>query len=378
MSDDERKDPIWKKEISFGRKPSGDATPDAQPRRALDAELEEIKAAAIAAVMPDPPKPPPVRRATKPLPPEPEELPEPPELTELPAPPAPPQLPEPAPAAETVWVEPKVSVPFWKRELGKPKTPKAAKEPKAAKASKEPKAPKQKSERAPRDPEAKPFWKKEFALSRSRAPKEPKEPKQKAEKAEKAEQDGAIPFWKRELAVGTRKVSVAKSKKTKEKKEKEPSDKPAHEGFKLKMPRLERPARAKRGSNVPKRLVGLKIGASQLAAARVSNNGSAELLQIAREALAPGIIVGGELREPELLADALREFSQQQQPSEAQRASRHCEQPHRRSLLRDRRHRRSGAARQRDSLPCAGGAADSDRGGRARLPDPRRVHERRG
>jgi hypothetical protein len=57
-----------------------------------------------------------------------------------------------------------------------------------------------------------------------------------------------------------------------------------------------------------KRVVGLKIGASQLAAARVVNNGSPELVQVAREDLNPGVIVGGELREPELLADALRAF----------------------------------------------------------------------
>jgi type IV pilus assembly protein PilM len=57
-----------------------------------------------------------------------------------------------------------------------------------------------------------------------------------------------------------------------------------------------------------KRLVGLKVGASQLAAARVVNNGSAELVQVARQALDPGIIVGGELREPEALVEALKLF----------------------------------------------------------------------
>ena len=57
-----------------------------------------------------------------------------------------------------------------------------------------------------------------------------------------------------------------------------------------------------------KRLVGLKIGASQLAAARVVNSGSAELVQIARQALDPGIIVAGELREPEALSEALKRF----------------------------------------------------------------------
>jgi len=58
----------------------------------------------------------------------------------------------------------------------------------------------------------------------------------------------------------------------------------------------------------PKRLVGLKIGASQLAAARVANNGRTELLQVAREPLEPGVVVGGELRDPEALSAALKAF----------------------------------------------------------------------
>src|SRR5204862_4364813 len=63
-----------------------------------------------------------------------------------------------------------------------------------------------------------------------------------------------------------------------------------------------------RGRKGARRLVGLKIGASQLAAARVSNNGVAELLQVARDPLEPGIVVGGELRDPDALAAALKEF----------------------------------------------------------------------
>ena len=79
----------------------------------------------------------------------------------------------------------------------------------------------------------------------------------------------------------------------------------------------EKPAKAKakrslrrQGGNHKraKRVVGLKIGASQLAAARVVNNGSPELVQVAREDLDHGLVVGGELREPELLAEALRAF----------------------------------------------------------------------
>ena len=57
-----------------------------------------------------------------------------------------------------------------------------------------------------------------------------------------------------------------------------------------------------------KKLVGLKIGSSQLAAARVTNNGSAQLVQVARGALDPGIVVGGELRDPDALSAALKDF----------------------------------------------------------------------
>jgi type IV pilus assembly protein PilM len=57
-----------------------------------------------------------------------------------------------------------------------------------------------------------------------------------------------------------------------------------------------------------KQLVGLKVGASQIAAARIVNNGSPELVQLARQSLEQGIVVGGELRDPDALAEALRDF----------------------------------------------------------------------
>lgn len=60
----------------------------------------------------------------------------------------------------------------------------------------------------------------------------------------------------------------------------------------------------------PKRreLVGLKIGASQLAASRVANNGSARVLQLARQQLPAGIVVAGDVRDIPALAAALDEF----------------------------------------------------------------------
>jgi type IV pilus assembly protein PilM len=69
-------------------------------------------------------------------------------------------------------------------------------------------------------------------------------------------------------------------------------------------PRTEAGAAEKRH----KKLVGLKIGASRLAAAEIVNNGGPRLDRLARAALQPGIVVGGELREPEELAKALKAF----------------------------------------------------------------------
>ena len=78
-----------------------------------------------------------------------------------------------------------------------------------------------------------------------------------------------------------------------------------------------KPKRSRRSSQVQKaslgrrgkKLVGLKIGASKLAAARVVNSGGgAELVQVAQADLEPGIVVGGELRDPDALAEALKEF----------------------------------------------------------------------
>jgi type IV pilus assembly protein PilM len=83
-----------------------------------------------------------------------------------------------------------------------------------------------------------------------------------------------------------------------------------------KVPKPERKPRRQRGKAARrpkspgrgKKLVGLKIGASQVAAARVVNNGEPQLVQVAREELDSGIVVGGELRDVEELAQVLRRF----------------------------------------------------------------------
>jgi type IV pilus assembly protein PilM len=122
-----------------------------------------------------------------------------------------------------------------------------------------------------------PFWKKEISFGGKKREKAPKPEKPKAEKAPKAGRGAKAP---------------------KEPKKRKPSER------KVRGPKIKSAG----GGKGAKRIVGLKIGASQLAAARVANNGNAELLQVARERLEPGIVVGGELRDPEALASALKDF----------------------------------------------------------------------
>jgi len=217
---------IWKKEISFRRKGEGEDQPksdsiwhkDISLRRsqARSAQIRELAEEALrqveAAAQPEP------WLAGPELPPAPD--PE-PALERKPAPaaaPAPAPAPVPVAQATPAKAVPKKSI--WRRELGKPKTPKAEKEPKV------------KGERKPK------------------------------------------------TRLRDKKISLPKSAPK------------AHAG----------------GSHAVKRLVGLKIGASQLAAARVVNNGAAELVQVARQPLEQGVVVGGEVRDPEALALALKQF----------------------------------------------------------------------
>jgi type IV pilus assembly protein PilM len=57
-----------------------------------------------------------------------------------------------------------------------------------------------------------------------------------------------------------------------------------------------------------KKLVGLKIGASQIAAARIHNNGAPELVEAFREPLEPGVVVSGEIRDVAALTSHLERF----------------------------------------------------------------------
>jgi type IV pilus assembly protein PilM len=119
-------------------------------------------------------------------------------------------------------------------------------------------------------------------------------PKEKKEKG--------TPFYRRELSFGKKKEQEPKA----EQPEKAEKQKRERRSLSLSLPRPT--PRASRPGKAPKKIVGLKIGASQLAAATVSNNGHAEVLQVARTPLAAGIVANGELRDPDQLAEALRAF----------------------------------------------------------------------
>ena len=166
-----------------------------------------------------------------------------------------------------------------------------------------------------------PFWKKDLSLGGKKGDKPVKERKQKAASEVVhppvaaadlppivGEDVPKVPFWKRDLSLGGKPVKERRQKTPKVKAERVSKTKEAKEPKQPKERNQKTPkVKAERG-NAKGRLIGLKIGASQLAAARVANNGSAELLQVAREPLAPGIIVGGELRDPDALAEALSAF----------------------------------------------------------------------
>jgi hypothetical protein len=66
--------------------------------------------------------------------------------------------------------------------------------------------------------------------------------------------------------------------------------------------RKEQQRSAAQSTKEHNQLVGLKLGASQIAAAHVLNKGGPKIVRMARQPLERGVVVGGELREPEALA----------------------------------------------------------------------------
>jgi len=168
-----------------------------------------------------------------------------------------PDLPQPPVLDAVATVEAEAKVPFYKRELSRKRTPREDK-PKAEKA--------------------------------------PKTARTKRERAENVGAEDKVPFYKREFSLkrGPKEWDAA-----------EPVSEPKPKALRPPRARLTLPS-LPRGSAM--KIVGLKIGGSQIAAACVNNGASPELVQAVREPLEHGIVVGGELRDPEALAVALREF----------------------------------------------------------------------
>ena len=99
-----------------------------------------------------------------------------------------------------------------------------------------------------------------------------------------------------------------------------------------------RKSRGGRGKNT---VVGLKIGASQIAAAVVTETeGRYELMQLARRPIEGGLVVDGEIRDQEALAHQLKLFFDEHKLPTEGRPHRACEQSHRCPDVRHRRHRR--------------------------------------
>jgi type IV pilus assembly protein PilM len=172
---------------------------------------------------------------------------------------------------------------------------------------------------APAAAPALPFWKREISLGGK------KQKKQKAEKTQKTQKPGAapastesapaqpsVPFWKK-VGVGKKK-SGPNSPQAKSAKPKTPLLK---RQVKLGIPKFDLSSLANRKVGMSEyttdldKLVGLRIGSSQLAAALVHNNGSAELMKIARSPLKPGLVTAGEVHDVNGLASALKSFFSQ-------------------------------------------------------------------
>jgi type IV pilus assembly protein PilM len=231
--------------------------------------------------------------------------------------------PEPSPA--------EAKTPWWKKEIGGSKTSKAPKPPKAPKAKAVVLAPVA-GEVEHETAEAKtPWWKKE--IGGSKTPKAPKAPRAKAvvlapvpDEVEVAE--AKTPWWKKEIGGSKTPKAPKEPKEKKPKREKAPkAAKAPKEAKERKAPKeasglrreihLPKPSLPRfsgfslpsvRGKGEVTKIVGLRIGSSQIAAALVNNNGSAEVLQLARSPLARGVVAAGEVRDPDALAESLKRF----------------------------------------------------------------------
>jgi type IV pilus assembly protein PilM len=369
--DEQPKQSVWKKELSLGRKKERTAPADeqAQQRQSIwkrevalgrkkkdDEAVARLVELATRTVAPDfdptaaPPPPPqpvlvpapapasapvdhpvdlhpvdlhpvevlpvdePVVAPVAPVAPIPPVAPVPPAIVDVSVPPPAP-VPAPVPAEQPLhveqgpveaWMEPAPAEPW----LSEQELPPAPEEPTAVVVH----PPVPAAELPPLAEARTPFWKKELSLGRR--PKQPKTPSQartpfwkKELSFARRQTEGApkTPFWKKELSFSRSRKAAPEPEAPAAPKQPRRLSLPS-----LSLPSLSLPTRSrgggKGGRHQVKRLVGLKVGGSQLAAARIANNGAAELLQVARADLDPGVVVSGELRDLDSLAEALKSF----------------------------------------------------------------------
>lgn len=178
-----------------------------------------------------------------------------------------------------------------------------------------------------------PFYKRDLTSKRAPRERKPKAERPRRERAVRLDEPGKPPFYKRELSFkrGPKewdaaeplserspksqsrfKLQLTKSEPKPQIESGPKSDSAKEPKATISRPKLRRIPRPKPsfagGGGGARKLVGLKIGGSQIAAARIDNGASPELVQAVREPLEHGIVVGGELRDPEALAVALKEF----------------------------------------------------------------------
>lgn len=202
---------------------------------------------------------------------------------------------EESPAASALAIEPSAQVPEWHEVEPSPAPPVVAEVPAPA--------------------EKKPLWKRELTFGRKKDAAEPEKVEELPVQPAAAEVPAPVqkkPVWKRELALGRKREKTAAEPKAAEPKKQTSPKKPRLKrelglggltfgAKKASSAKSGKAGAGARGGSV-KKIVGLTIGSSQMAAAEVQNNGHAEILKLAQRPLQRGTVVGGELRDVDGLA----------------------------------------------------------------------------
>jgi type IV pilus assembly protein PilM len=297
MADDEKPTSIWKKEISFRRKPDDESAEAPTESGSSSIWKKEISLRKKAAAH------------------EPEQAPEPPAEPEsdldaaiaalaLPAEPAA-VAPEPVAPAEAAFQHGWLTQPL--EEVSEPPA-----EPVAPVSLVPPPVPVLSVAAVPEpEPESEPEPEPELDLELPAAVLPPlqadpePEPVTSVDTEVASEPEPKVPFYKRNLSFkrGPKEWDAGEGLTEEAPKQRARLPRPQ-----LALPSLPTFTRGGAGGGGGRQLVGLKIGGSQIAAARVRNGESPELVQAARTPLEHGVVVNGELRDPEALALALKAF----------------------------------------------------------------------